>query len=160
MANLKGNQIPKGRRVEPVEVWGAKKRVSRSGEKFASALNELGKNMEGNFKLFTKQQALKIFAGIIKEHPVKTGYARFNWFFGITPTKEIKPKIENAGDNSYPVPSVGEASKSTSASYIYFLNNNLPYIEALEAGSSNQQPTGFIANTIFRIAKDMQRSKK
>jgi len=160
MADLKQNQIPKGRRVEPVEVWGAKKRVSRSGEKFAEALNELGKNLEGNLKLFTKQTALKIFDGIIRNNPVDTGYSRFNWFFGITPTSEIKPKVENAGKNSYPFPSAGEASKSTRASYVYFLNNNLPYIEALESGSSNQQPTGFIANTIFRIAKDLLRSKK
>ena len=156
MADLKINQIPKGKRVEPVELFGSKKRVSKSGEEFKKAMEGVAKNLKGNFKLFTKQTALRIYAGIIRNNPVDTGYSRASWFFGATPNKSILPPIDNAGKNAYSAPNIGGVSSGIGLSYTYYLNNNLPYVLVLEGGSSDQAPTGFIANTIFSVTKELQ----
>ena len=158
---LKSNQVPKGKRVEPVEIFGSKQRVSKGGERFNKAMNEIAKNIKSNFELFTKQRALGIYSDIIANNPVDTGYSRSNWQFNIRPSLNIigtQPKSDD--ERVLSPPSVEDANKSTPNSFVYYINNNLPYIEQLEGGSSNQQPSGFVANALFSAAKRAQQQKK
>lgn len=150
---LSNDEIPRGRVVTNVQVLGARERVHETGESFAKALTEVANNLKGNMQLFTKQTALKVFAGVITGNPVDTGYSRYNWFFGVDSTNAILPMIDGA--ENYPEPDIQEAARTPNR-FTYFLNNNLPYIVFLEAGSSNQQPTGFIANTLQRVGADVR----
>jgi len=160
MANLKSSQIPtgKGRRVEAVELWAAKNRVHKSGESFSKALHDIADKLQPNMKLFTKQTALRIYTGVVLGNPVDTGYSRVNWLFGTNPSYNKVGERPTVG-TILERPLTGQASKSTGLSNTYFINNNLPYIKFLEGGSSNQAPTGFIANAIFRVSKQLQRLK-
>ena len=98
---------------------------------------------------FNKQTQLKIlrtfrgtclsmFGKIVARTPVDTGRARGNWQSSLnTPSLQIDP--------------TGEGYQATIASVklgdsVFFINN-LPYIEELEDGSSDQAPAGMVKVT-------------
>lgn len=91
----------------------------------------------------TRKVALAVQADVAFNTPVDTGRARSNWLPSIgTPRRDT---IEDRGGspeidfNGY---KLGET---------IFISNNLPYIGALNNGSSKQSPAGFVDDAIMRV---------
>jgi hypothetical protein len=107
---------------------------------------------------------LDIAAELKKTTPVDTGWARANW----VPEIGQRPPATNFEGNK---PSAAEVSgqiatrsaKETALlSYDIsrgdiFLSNNVPYIERLNAGSSTQQPAGFVNRAIIKALNNPSR---
>ena len=88
-----------------------------------------------------------LFSSVIKMTPVDTGRAKGNWQCTITnPATEV---INRNGEGA----ALGEVLSVVPqhAGNKVFLSNNLPYIERLEYGYSNQAPSGMVRISIDRF---------
>jgi len=143
------------RYIENLDFFGSKQRITKSGEVFGKNLQEIGKTISSGkgLQLFTKQTGFKLFAEIVKNNPRLTGYSSNNWSIDETPTMPAPTeKVEGKQYGQAEIPKLKN-------SFTYYIKNPLPYISSLEAGWSKQAPTGFIANAIFFIAKQIRASK-
>ena len=91
--------------------------------------------------------ALKVFRRVILRTPVDTGRARANWQATVGspvqgPIDSVDPT--GAGSVSTILPAIGAVQGDEPI----FLTNNLPYIERLETGWSQQAPAGMVAITV------------
>lgn len=98
-----------------------------------------------------KDIGMDLIQGVITATPVDTGAARGNWVASKTP---IKTYDENAtdktGQGTINRTFVFFAQNAKLGSVIY-LQNNLPYIERLENGWSDQAPLGMVSTTLNAI---------
>lgn len=95
--------------------------------------------------------ALVVDSELVKRTPVDTGRARSNWLpsLNVARTDEVAP---------------GERPEVASVFALYKINdtilstNNLPYIERLNEGHSQQAPAGFVEAAI-QVGKNAVRSQ-
>lgn len=87
---------------------------------------------------------LQVSTAIIKGTPVKTGRARGNWqaSIGRGATGEVSVNSVRSGEAK----AIAEVNQKASVAVgdLYYLTNNLPYIERLEYGWSKQAPGGMV----------------
>lgn len=90
--------------------------------------------------------------------PVDTGWARANWIPQIgSPRERVAGSRDQAeagnlpGDAAQGVAQV--ATGYTLAKGPVFITNNVPYILALDAGSSKQAPKGFVRRAIVKAVR-------
>jgi hypothetical protein len=103
---------------------------------------------------------LDITADLQRHTPVDTGWARANW---VPEIGQRPPETEFAGDKPSPEEvsqqaAISERKKSEIFSYRLnqgdiFISNNAPYIGKLNAGSSRQEPAGFVQRAIANALK-------
>jgi len=143
--------------VENLDFFGSGKRIHKSAESFGNSLRDAGKLAKSGIglKLFTKQTSLRLFTQIVKNTPVGTGYARANWVLDESQT-QLGP-LEQIPGKEYEKPLTSDVKLGNG--FTYYIKNPLPYISALEAGWSKQAPTGFIANAIFFVSKQLRALK-
>lgn len=99
----------------------------------------------------TRVATLELFSGIIRATPVDTGRARGNWQASVgSPVSGELDREDKAGSAA-----IADAEQSTppGAGQVTYLANNLPYIEALEMGSSTQAPEGMVRKNVDRVQK-------
>lgn len=92
--------------------------------------------------------ALEAFKRIILRTPVDTGRARANWGVKIGSPRaafEIEATDKSGGRT---IAAATETTLGFDADGSIFMTNNLPYIEALENGRSQQMPTGMVKVTM------------
>ena len=85
---------------------------------------------------------------IVRMTPVRTGAAKSNWFWGVYRVSDTDATASKSG-----APSIKRASDFAStvrAGGVVYLTNNLPYIMALEFGSSQQAPAGMVRVTVAK----------
>ncbi len=128
----------------------------------------------GALEDFTQQQiirlAFSIHAELVEITPVDTGWARANWFFSVgTPGLTVPgpaPRRNAQGVFDTARVAAAEASNSaTQASVLgysiqagaIFVQNNVPYIVALNAGGARREPAGFIQRGITRGVRRVNR---
>ena len=87
---------------------------------------------------------LELSTAIIKDTPAKTGRARGNWqaSIGRGATGEVSVVNKRAGE-AKAISNVNQKA-SVAVGDLYYLTNNLPYIERLEYGWSKQAPGGMV----------------
>lgn len=133
--------------------------------------------------------AFEVFKRIVEKTPVDTGRARANWGVEVGPAAPLfQPRPgtinvapdgtaikRNKGETTIEVDRDGTATIRTGLEAIYsadpakqiiWLMNNLPYIEALEDGHSQQAPAGMVEGSLNEIqhfinqinAKDLEKS--
>ena len=94
--------------------------------------------------------SFSLLRGLTKVTPVDTGRARGNWFVGLnTPNRTVS---ENRSAST--ALSDGTATINKTESVVYpsiIISNNLPYIERLNDGHSQQAPAKFVESEISRI---------
>ena len=91
-----------------------------------------------------KLAAAETFQNIVKRTPKDTGRAKGNWKIGYKEDSDVQ--LTNwANDESGELRAASFLSEKTEGSPRINIYNNLPYIERLENGWSNQAPTGMIA---------------
>ena len=87
---------------------------------------------------------LELSTAIIKDTPAKTGLARGNWqaSIGRGATGEVSVVNKRSGEAK----AIAEVNQKASVAVgdLYYLTNNLPYIERLEYGWSKQAPGGMV----------------
>jgi len=102
--------------------------------------------------------------------PVDTGWARANWVPNvgspITSTVGSRPTSSARGrDSGGRFTGGAKADTAGIVNYRFgsgpiYITNNVPYIEALNAGWSAQAPAGFIQAAVARAAKTVARGKR
>lgn len=120
-----------------------------AGRKFSVDISKWVKKANGNVHTATSKMLLNITKNVTYETPVKDGYARNNWRHSLnepdlttTDVPDKKPKVESK------MVEIPEGQD-----FNYYLTNSLPYIEALEYGSSRQAPQGMVRMTVADFTK-------
>lgn len=98
-----------------------------------------------------KNIGMDLIQGVITATPVDTGAARGNWIASKTPIKTYDENdTDKTGQGTINRTFVFFAQNAKLGSVIY-LQNNLPYIERLENGWSDQAPLGMVSTTLNAI---------
>lgn len=98
-----------------------------------------------------KDIGMDLIQGVVTATPVDTGAARANWIASKTPIKTYdESATDKTGQGAINRAFVFFAQNAKLGSVIY-LQNNLPYIERLENGWSDQAPLGMVSTTLNAI---------
>ena len=132
-------------------------RQYRDVEKFNTALQEIVRlKTEEEALLIVQKVVADVYARIIDRTPVDTGRARASWQFGVG----VEPKGEvPEGDYKVQLSAIiaENLDKIEAApAAVWFIANHLDYIEALEAGWSQQAPAGMVGLTIRELTRQLQ----
>jgi len=93
---------------------------------------------------------LELFGSVILDTPVVSGRARGNWqTTNMTPATGELGRLDKSGAIAL---AEMEAAVAQFDNTIY-LSNNLPYIMALEYGSSDQAPAGMVRKNLARLRR-------
>lgn len=108
-----------------------------------------------------RRTALQVFKNIVQMTPVEFGGAKLNWNVDINVIDlSLTPPPATAPDAGfYNELKALSATARYKAKDIIYISNNLPYIERLNEGSSQQAPAGYIQSAIdtgTRQAEDMK----
>jgi hypothetical protein len=107
---------------------------------------------------------LELSTAIIKDTPAKTGRARGNWqaSIGRGATGEVSVESKRTGE-AKAILSVNQKA-SVAVGDLYYLTNNVPYIERLEYGWSKQAPGGMVRKNLQNfnrlLAKNIKAASK
>lgn len=112
--------------------------------------------VEGQFLLFKKKIALQVLIGVTNKMPVKSGRARANTTVSLAALDAgFTFRVDKNGADT-----IGRGQNTITADKdpfgIVFVQNNLPYINKLENGHSNQAPLGMFALTLAEIETQFQ----
>lgn len=116
---------------------------------FEDDLRAFEKKATSRIRLFRRALIMKVSARVILRTPVDTGRARANWQATLSaPASGVVDSVDKTGETA--LAAVRSESEKTWSDddRSFFLTNNLPYIEALENGHSQQAPAGMVAITI------------
>ena len=128
---------------------------------FAKKMGEFEKSSMDKVNTATRMIALEVFRRVILKTPVETGRARGNWQCSIgVPIVAMNSGddwLKGDSDAGLKYDKSGSGAIQAAADQVMswkpgdvaiFLTNNLPYINRLEHGYSNQAPAGMVAITI------------
>ena len=104
--------------------------------------------------LVAQRVALEAFEGVVERTPVRTGWARASWNLAEgTIDPSVPPKPAEGAKLPPPVP----VEPSTGKDFpVFYVTNNLDYIEFLEQGKSIQMDKGYmIQRTLAALAADI-----
>jgi hypothetical protein len=106
---------------------------------FNSDLKKFARTVNLDIETVVRKVAFDIYKGVTQKTPVDTGRAKANWNMGYG---NINYTVtENTIFTALPPPN-GAGKKPI------YITNNLPYINALENGSSTQAPNGMVSLTM------------
>lgn len=114
---------------------------------FADDVKRFALDVRGESDRVVRTATLELFSGIIKSTPVDTGRARGNW-----QTSVGQPQggtLERTGMEA--ALTEVQATVPEGAGQLVYLSNNLPYIERLENGWSQQAPIGMVRINVDRV---------
>ncbi len=114
-----------------------------SAASFNADLKKFGRLMGLELDTVVRKIALDAHDRVTEKTPVDTGRARGNWNMGAG--KIDRSVDEGATQAQQPSLQKGEGEKPI------YITNNLPYINALEKGSSAQAPSGMVAVTMSEL---------
>jgi hypothetical protein len=96
---------------------------------------------------------------VVNKTPVDTGRARGNWqtTLGTPATGEIEREDGSRAPSNVSYTEGLPTIEQVPAFGVIWLSNNLPYIERLENGYSQQAPNGMVSTTVTEIQVQFQR---
>ena len=115
---------------------------------FSDDMNAYAKKAGASLEETTRAVALELFGSIIKDTPVDTGRARGNWQTSIG--APASGEVDRIGEREA-ISELGSETGKFVDGQVIFLTNNLPYIQRLELGWSDQAPAGMVRKNIARI---------
>ena len=118
---------------------------------FSGDIRNFAKDATEAHNKITRAATIELFGGVIKSTPVDTGRARGNWqtAVGTPPTDELERDDKSGAQAIAEV----EANTPPGAGQQTYMVNNLPYIFALEEGSSTQAPEGMVRKNVDRVQR-------
>lgn len=118
---------------------------------FGSDMRSATKRIEDAHNKIARAATLDYFSGTIKDTPVDTGRARGNWQTSVgTP---VSGEIDRDDKGGTAAIAEVEAKTPAGAGQETFMANNLPYIDSLENGSSQQAPAGMVRRNLARVQR-------
>jgi hypothetical protein len=115
---------------------------------FSSDLQKFAQKTGTRMDLVVKKVCLDLTRDLVKATPVDTGMARANYFISFDRSGAVETTPSRNG-----APSLTRSAQFASnlkAGGVFYITNNLPYIMALEYGSSTQAPAGMARVTVAR----------
>ena len=119
---------------------------------FSIDISKFNDKVKAAGKAGVKRICLDVMYGVIMKTPRDTGRAQSNWFPSVdTPaTGTTEETVSSAqGVIARNLPSLEKAY-----GHIWYLSNNLPYIERLEYGYSKQAPSGMVRLTVDNVKRN------
>ncbi len=102
-----------------------------------------------------KGAAVEAFSGAISDTPVLSGRARGNWQF--SKSAPAQGEIEGVRTEAVTGAEARAGVLDSGPNDVVYLTNNLPYIDALERGTSRKAPNGMARRNIRRVAEGLRR---
>lgn len=132
------------------------KRMTLRGRKVAKGADDL-----------TRQVAIAADQAVVSSTPVDTGRARSNWIASIgAPSSDVIEAHAPGKDGSTEAENTQAATNQAEAVISGYrageeihISNNLPYIQALNDGSSAQAPANFIETAVQEAAHAVRSSR-
>lgn len=113
---------------------------------FASDLKKFALNTGTRMDQVVRKVCIDLTSDLVRLTPVDTGLARSSWFFGTFRKTDVGTDRVKSGSPS--VVRSAEFAANLKAGGEFFITNNVPYIMALEYGSSRQAPGGMARRTV------------
>jgi hypothetical protein len=101
--------------------------------------------------MVVRKVVFDITSDIVRMTPVRDGFARNNYFWGVQRVGTIDPTKDKRGGAS--ISRAAEFSTGLRAGGVVYLTNHLPYILKLEYGSSKQAPAGMARVTVAKFQR-------
>lgn len=118
---------------------------------FSSDMRNATKSIIDAHDKITRAATLDFFTGTVKDTPVDTGRARGNWVTSVdTPAQGEIDREDKTGST---VTAEIVAKTPEKAGQEVFMSNSLPYIDALEYGSSTKAPNGMMRRNLARVQR-------
>lgn len=106
----------------------------------------------------------EVSTAIIKETPADTGRARGNWQASVGRGASGEVSVGSVRSGEARAISNVDQTVSVAVGDIYYLTNNLPYIERLEYGWSKQAPSGMVRKNVQQfnrlLAKNLRAASR
>lgn len=122
-------------------------------------VNAITAELNGFVSKLTAKIALDVTANLVKTTPVDTGWARANWVPNIgSPAGPTQP---DGGPEDSDVRSAAFSQSAGQAQLLgysiqfgkIYIASGVPYIERLNAGSSQQAPAGFVERAVEKAVR-------
>lgn len=118
---------------------------------FDAALSGEGDRLGAQTLLVHKKVTMEAFGQLIRTSPVDTGRFRANWNCAVgIPDTSTREATSSGGE----IEALGKLG-ALKPYGITYLDNALPYAEALENGSSRQAPAGMLTPMVARLGLDV-----
>ena len=120
---------------------------------FSVDLQKFATKTHDQISLVIRKIVLDLFTRIVLKTPVKTGRARMNWHVSIGQIRDELRSMEReySGAEAFQTANAEATNKILALNDVdlsIFILNNLPYIERLEDGYSDQAPSGMVKITL------------
>jgi len=126
-------------------------RLYNSARAFENALMEAVEDFRIEVNTVVRKSLVDLASNVIQDTPRDTGRAAAGWSLTAgQPSNDAPPK----GRSSYTVESPQDPGNA--ANMIWYLVNNVEYIEPLEDGHSDQAPQGMVAVNLQRYTQILQ----
>ena len=135
---------------------------------FSKRIIQIAAGVEQNSNALVRKTVITVASAVALRTPVDTGRARANWRTQVGSALTAQPGAFPAGSKgSTEAAAAGQAIAEAvravdgfnKSGTPVFISNNLPYIEALNRGSSTQAPEGFIESAIDAGVRAIQQSR-
>lgn len=113
---------------------------------FAIDISRFVKKANGNIDVVVRKITFEVFSRVIRKTPVDTGRARGNWI--ASADRPVLVALDGAKSEKQALSDAGSVALKQPAGGVVFLANNLPYIQRLENGWSDQAPAGMVGTTL------------
>jgi len=116
---------------------------------FMRRMGALGTRVTRNADKVVRRVVLAVDQTVVLATPVDTGRARANWIAALNaPAEAATAETDRSGRK--PIQQAGGVAASYDGDHdvAVHITNNLPYIGALDAGSSAQAPIGFVRSAV------------
>lgn len=113
---------------------------------FALDISRFVKKANGNIDVVVRKITFEVFSRVIRKTPVDTGRARGNWI--ASADRPVLVALDGAKSEQQALADAGAVALKQPAGGVVFLANNLPYIQRLENGWSDQAPSGMVGTTL------------
>ena len=108
--------------------------------------------LEAEVNKLARATTINVLKGVVLATPVDTGRARGNWQVSISKPIESQNSVNDLSGGSTISKGVAKTLAQKKVKYpIFWVVNNLPYIEELNKGSSKQAPVKFVETVIKRV---------
>jgi hypothetical protein len=101
-----------------------------------------------------RKVCLQVLAGVVLKTPVDTGRARGNWQASVNAPSTVA--TDDKDKTGVVTISAAKAAVDGAPGNVFWLANNLPYIERLEYGHSKQSPKGMVRLTIKEVKASLR----
>ena len=125
---------------------------------FSSDMKKLAEKIGQKYDDTVRASLIDVASKIILRTPIDTGRARGNWQVSIN-DQASGIVDENDADGSKTIRAAVDNTENASGN-VWWLTNNLPYIQKLESGSSKQAPSGMVRVTLEEFEQSLKRFLK